>query len=112
MTSGERWPTHTDKPWRHAWQSWTSRKAAFTDAAATSNLLTIYRRRSGHVEDIGLPTLRFRESVQRLADTNYTSLRLAGLEGATGYPACVVFLAPDEAVVVAALAVLGPMSPT
>jgi hypothetical protein len=48
--------------------------------------------------------------VQRLADTNYTSVRLAGLEAATGYPACAVFVAPDEAAVVAALAVLGPMS--
>ena len=79
---------------------------------ATSNLLTIYRRRAGHVEDIGLPTLGFRETVQRLQETPHTSLRLAGVDGATGYPACTVFLAPNEAVVVAALAVLGPMPPT
>lgn len=93
-----------DKPEASVHTDW-----ADMDPVATSNLLTIYRRRAGHVEDIGLPTLGFREAVQRLEETPHTSLRLAGVEGATGYPACVVFLAPDEAAVVAALAVLGPM---
>ena len=65
-----------------------------------------YRRRASHVQDSGLPTLGFREAVRRLQETPHTSLRLAGVKGATGYPACVVFLAPDEAAVVAALAVL------
>ena len=92
-----------DEPEASVHADWADR-----DPVATSNLLTIYRRRAGHVEDIGLSTLGFREAVQRLEETPHTSLRLAGVEGATGYPACVVFLAPDKAAVVAALAVLGP----
>ena len=77
-----------------------------------SNLLTIYRRRADHVAAIGLPTLGFREAVQRLEETPHETLRLAGMEGAKGYPWCVVFLAPDEPAVVASLAVLGPLPPT
>jgi hypothetical protein len=78
----------------------------------TSNLLTIYRRRADHIEAIGLPTLGFREAAQRLEETPHENLRLAGIEGAKGYPRCVVFLAPDEPAVVASLAVLGPLPPT
>lgn len=80
--------------------------------AHTANLLTIYRRRADHVEAIGLPTLGFREAVQRLEETSHETLRLAGVEGAKGYPWCVLFLAPDEPAVVASLAVLGPLLPT
>jgi hypothetical protein len=78
----------------------------------TSNLLAIYRRRAAHVEAIGLPTLGFRESVERLANTPHETLRIAGVQGPRGYPWCVVFLAPDHIEVVAALAVLGSLSPT
>lgn len=76
----------------------------------TANLLTIYRRRAAHVEAIGLPTVGFRDAVQRLEQTPHETLRLAGVDSASGHPACVVFLAPDEPVVVAALAVLGPVA--
>ena len=34
----------------------------------TANLLTIYRRRAAHVEAIDLPTIGFREAVERLAE--------------------------------------------
>lgn len=78
------------------------------DPVPTSELVAMYRRRAGHVEDIGLPTLGFREAVQRMAVTPHTALRLAGFEGESGYAKCVVFLAPDEPDVVAVLAVLGP----
>lgn len=80
--------------------------------AHTASLLTIYRRRARHVQDIGLPTEGFQETVMRLETTLYGTLRVAVAEGAGGYPWCVVFLAPDHAEVMAALAVLGPMSRT
>lgn len=78
---------------------------------STANLLTIYRRRATHVEEIGLPTIGFRDVVERLEQTPHEALRLAGIEGANGYPWCVVFLSPTEPTVVAALAVLGPVPP-
>ena len=74
--------------------------------------LTIYRRRASHVKGIDLPTLGFRETVQRLEQTTHASLRVAGVIAAGGYPACVIFLAPDDPTVVAVLAVLGPMPTT
>ena len=77
----------------------------------TANLLSIYRTRADHVEAIGLPTLGIRETVQRLGKTRHETLRLASLEGSNGYPRCVIFLAPDEPIVVAAVAVLGPPTP-
>jgi hypothetical protein len=82
------------------------------DRVPTSELEAIYRRRASHVEDIALPTLGFREVVQRMAATSHTNLRLAGVEGESGYPKCVVFLAPDEPDVVAVLAVRGRTPPT
>ena len=75
----------------------------------TANLLTIYRRRAAHVEDIGLPTVGFRDAVERLEQTPHETLRLAAVDSASGHPACVVFLSPTEPEVVAALAVLGPV---
>ena len=54
--------------------------------AHTSNLVTICRRRASHGDTIGLPTLGFREAVQRLEDTHHETLRLAGVEGPNGYP--------------------------
>jgi hypothetical protein len=83
--------------------------AIFEHSATTSNLLTIYRRRASHLEDIGLPTLGYPETVGRLAQSQYERLRMVLITGATGHPWCVLFLAPDEPQVVAALAVLGPM---
>src|SRR4051812_42107177 len=77
----------------------------------TSNLLTIYRRRASHVEGIGLPTLGFRETVDRLEKTTHPMLRVAAVVAGGGYPACVMFIEPEELAVVAALAVLGPMPP-
>ena len=74
----------------------------------TANLLTIYRRRAAHVEAIDLPTIGFREAVERLEQTPHETLRLAGIDGAGGRPSCIVFLSPAESEVVAALAVLGP----
>jgi len=68
----------------------------------TSSLLTIYRRRADHVDAIGLPTLGFREAVQRLEETAHEDLPLAGVEGAKGYPSCTLFLAPDEPTVLLA----------
>lgn len=54
-----------------------------------------------------MPTLGFRETVQRLEEAPHATLRLACVQGAKGYPACVIFLAPNEPAVVAALAILG-----
>jgi len=76
---------------------------------ATADLLTIYRRRASHVRDIGLPTLGFDETVERLEATPHATLRLASVEPGRGYPRCVISLAPDQPAVVAALAVTGPM---
>lgn len=81
-------------------------------SAATANLLTIYRRRADHVDEIGLPTLGFRESVDRLAATGHDRMRLVLVTGASGYPWCVLFVAPHEADLVAILAVLGPVPST
>lgn len=79
---------------------------------ATSSLVTIYRRRANHVEAIGLPTVGLRETVERLAQTTHDTLRVIGAIAQGGYPACVMFVAPEEPVVIAALGVLGPMPPT
>lgn len=78
----------------------------------TANLVTIYRRRANHVEAIGLPTVGVRETVERLAQTTLDTLRVVGAISQGGYPACVMFIAPQEPVVVAAFAVLGPMPTT
>ena len=82
------------------------------DPTPTSRFLTIYRTRADHVEEIELPAVGFRESVQRLEETPHTALRLVGIHGPNGYRHCIVFLAPEEATVVAALAVLGPRPPS
>lgn len=79
--------------------------------ASTTNLVTLYRGRASHVEDIGLPTLGFRDVVDRLEATPHEKLRLALITGPSGYPWCVLFLAPDETEVVAAVAVLAPLQP-
>ena len=85
---------HVDKTGRHR--------------AYTANLVAIYRRRASEAEDLGLPTLGFPETIERLEATRHDTLRLAVFEGRKGFPWCVVFLAPDGPDVVAALAVLGP----
>lgn len=77
-----------------------------TNTAA--NLLTIYRRRADHLRRIGLPTLGFDETVERLETTSHERLALALGTGQGGHPSCVAFLAEDLSEVVAALAVLGP----
>lgn len=82
--------------------------AILQHSASTADLLTIYRRRADHVEEIGLPTLGFRETVDRLALTPHERLRLVLISGASGHPWCVLFTAPDEPELVAVLAVLGP----
>lgn len=75
---------------------------------STANLLTIYRRRAEHVRRIGLPTLGFDETVEKLEATGHESLTLALGTGQGGHPHCVAFLTRDLSEVVAALAVLGP----
>jgi hypothetical protein len=64
------------------------------------------------VREIGLPTLGFPETVERLEATSYESLTLADVRGHNGYPWCVAFLAPDRTEIVAVVAVLGPVPPT
>jgi len=75
---------------------------------STANLLTIYRRRAEHVRTIGLPTLGFDETVERLEATTHDRLTPAGGTARGGHPSCVAFIAEDLSEVVAAVAVLGP----
>jgi hypothetical protein len=76
--------------------------------AVTANLLTIYRRRASHVRRVGLPTLGFDETVQRLESTSYEQLRLVAIDGPERYPWCLLFASPELTEIVAALAVTGP----
>lgn len=75
---------------------------------STPVLLTIYRRRTRHVEDIGLSALGFAETVRRLEETPHEALLLVAIEGPSGHPHCLVLLTPGDLSVVAALAVLAP----
>lgn len=75
---------------------------------ATANLLTIYRRRAEHVRAIGLPTIGFEETVDRLEATSHERLTVGLGSGQGGHPWCVAFLTEDLSEVIAVLAVLGP----
>lgn len=77
---------------------------------ATDNILAIYRRRAEHVRNIGLSTLGFDETVEKLEATAHERLTLALASAEVGYPSCVAFMTQDLSEVVAALAVLGPPS--
>jgi hypothetical protein len=78
------------------------------DETPTANLASIYRIRASWVAEKGIPSLGFHETVERLESTHYKALRLAFVQGASGYPTCVVFLVPDAYEVLAVLSVLGP----
>lgn len=77
-------------------------------SSPTAILLTIYRRRGDHVRRIGLPTLGFDETVEKLEATGHEQLTAALGTGPGGHPSCIAFLSPDLSEVVAAVAVLGP----
>jgi hypothetical protein len=56
--------------------------------AYTANLVAIYSRRASEAEDLGLPTLGLRETVQCLEETRHDKVRLVVLEGPGGFPWC------------------------